>query len=204
MDENTHTHTGELGKTAGGVREASRKEVDNVYEGEGMCQVGPAWFSLLQLDCLTPVKPGLFHWRSLALFLDRRSGILAHLACRAQQWFCLRSLSPPVRGARGACSLCPCLSDPTLCLESVFARPLAARKLQRQCVQKVEWIRGSDLGLSRIVNAFASLASSCHVPLFTTRLSGWTSKTRPVCTAECHACPYHKTSDCMCLPASYF
>lgn len=50
----------QLGETAGGVRTASGIEVDNVYEGAGTCQVGPAWFCLLQPDCLTPVKPGLF------------------------------------------------------------------------------------------------------------------------------------------------
>lgn len=56
----------EWGKTAEGVEVGSRMEVDSVTAGEGMCHVGLARSCLLQRDCLTPVKPGLFRRRSHA------------------------------------------------------------------------------------------------------------------------------------------
>lgn len=195
--------------TAKGVRNSTWIEVDSVYEGEGTCQVKPACFCLLQLDCLTPVKPGLFQWRSLALSLDRRSGVLAHLACCAQARFCLCTLSPcltqPVHRACGVCISCPYLSDLTLYLESVLLRLLAVRMLQDTVSKRKNWIRGSDQCLSRMVNAFVSLASSCHVPLFTFHYpSFWLDfKGLNRCRLQSFTCdmwPYHNTvSDCMCL-----
>lgn len=141
----------QLEKTAVSVRMASGIEVDNVYEGGGTCQVGPAWLCVLQLDCLTPVKPGLFHWRSLALFLDRRGGILARLACCARpRFFCLCSLSLSCR----TCPRCPwCLYFLSLPIRShsvsgeCACRGPGSQEAARQCVQKVKLDQRFRLGL---------------------------------------------------------
>lgn len=205
--KNKSTQREQLGETAGGVRTASGIEVDNVYEGAGTCQVGPAWFCLLQPDYLTPVKPGLFRWQSPALFPDRRSGVLAHLACCAQPWFCLCPLSLSW-WSRPRCPWCLYFSVPAdqiaLCVWRARSQGLWQPGNCKTLCPKGK--SGSE------VQTWACQGWWMHSPpwphpatshfslhVFLVRLQ----RTRPVRAAECHIPPYHKTtSRCMCF--TYF
>lgn len=169
-----------------------------------MCQVGPAWFCLLQLDCLTPVKPGLFHWRSLALFLDRRSGILAHLACCAQLWFCFRSPPLSLLLNLSAVPVVFVFSVPayqiSLCIWRVCSRGLWQPGNCKTVCPKGK--TGSEVQTWACqgwrMHSFPwthPAMSHFSLPVFLVRLQR--------ARLQCHICPYHKTtSDCMCL--SYF
>lgn len=149
-------------------------EVDSVTAGEGMCHVGLAWFCLLQLDCLTSVKPILSTVEALLLLFDRGSGVLAHLACCAKLWLCLSSFSPLSEAPAVSVFflshlICSCVWR-VCCLGSWQPGNCTAL-----CPQdKTRWA----VPTCACMNAFASLTSSHYVPLFITRLSGWTSKTR--------------------------
>lgn len=140
-----------------------------------------------QAKFVAPTKP--------ALFSDRRSGVLTHLACCAQPGFLFAPPLPPAEPACiafGVCISCPCLSDPGLRPQSVFPKLLAVRKSERQCVQKVKVDQSFRPGLVKDGESIrfpwphpAMSHFSLHVSL--ARLQrAW-----GVHAGECHTWSYH-------------
>lgn len=159
---------------------------------------------LLQLHCLTPVRPGLFLRPSLPLFPDSGPGVLAHLAClrttviRWEPRLCILSV-PAYQIALRVWR--ECFAKASGSRERKNKKNKRKKTLQDAVSEKVGVDQRSGPGLvkgSECIRFPGS--SSCLVPLFIS----WTSKKRPARAAECHVCPYHRTPGCVCSPAGYF
>lgn len=164
-------------KTAGGARMASWIEGDNVHTGGGTCRLEPASSCLPQPRCLTPVKTSLLHQQSLHSFWQEvRRFNTPCMLCTAVIFVCAHSLSPRLN----------LRASPSVFVFPVPAYQIPASMCFLGCWQSGKWKTVCPKGKSgsevqtwacqgQWIHSFP-LASSCHVPLFTARLFGSTSK----------------------------